>query len=275
MKHLMLGAVLACLSAAPQDPVKLQIRAKKGERYTLSVTESTEGKVRIAGQELPFKEKEVLKYEDEVLETEGAEPARVRRKVLEWSKARQEEADAEPQKQSRQLEGKTIVLKKNGEKTDVEGAEGVPAAELREHQLRVDAYLSNLPKEAVKVGHEWNLDEKRLLEEFNEGADEGVTEVKSARGAARFEKVEDHKGVRCALIAVEVSGEGQIKEQMDAKIGFKMTVRIHLALESGRVLTMKGGGSGDLKGELDAGGEKQVLSGSFTFALDGEVRYPE
>jgi len=267
-----LPAAALFLLAAQEEKVKLELKARKGDAYTTAVTESTDGKVQVAGQEFPIKEKEVLKYEDEVLEVEGNEATRVRRKVVEWTKAAQEDPEAPAEKQPRLLQGKTIVLKKNGDKTEYEGVEGIGASELKKHQLRADAFLTNLPKEAVGVGHEWKLDEKRLLEEFNEGPDEGPVEFKSARGGAKLEKLEDHGGVRCGVIAVDVAGEGQIKEQMDVKLVFKMKVRITLALESGRILTMKGSGTGDMTGEVAAlGGEKAKLSGTFAFALETET----
>jgi hypothetical protein len=279
MKTAILSAAVLAVFAAnlhAQDKVKLEVRAKKGDKYTHSAAESNDGKIHIsiAGQEIDqeVKEREVRKYTDEILEVEGNEPTRIRRKHVEWSQSKAAPGEAEPTKTDKALAGKTIVLKKAGDKTEYEGAEGIPAAELKKNRLRPEALLLNLPAEPVAIGATWTIDEKKLKEDFGDDG-EGGMELVGIKATGKLEKIEDHKGVRCAVLLIDIDGDGTIMGQKEMKLKLKLKAWIWLALESGRPLTMKGDGTGDLLGELEQDGNKIKMKGKFVFKTEGDIKY--
>jgi hypothetical protein len=281
MKHAVLALSALALLAAPalaQEKVKLEVRAKKGEKYTRTSHESNEGTVTVefGGQSIPqpVSEKESKVVKDEVLEVDGVQPSKIRRTFTEWTQTKVPPGAAEPQKENRTLHGKTIVLKKNGDKTEYEGADGAPASELGQNRLRTESYLANLPKEPVAPGAEWTLDEKLILDEFREGADaESPVTFHAAKGVGRLERIEDHKGQKCGVLLLNLDIEGSVKEQKDVKLKMNMKATIWLGIDSGRPLTLKGEGTGDLAGEIDMDGNKVKLSGKFKFKSDGEQVY--
>ncbi len=272
-------ASLLLLAAAPaQDKVRLEVRAKKGEKYSHTSKESNEGTITIefGGQSIPQQvlEKETKKYKDEILEVEGSLPSKIRRSFTEWTETKLPPGGAEPVEEKKTLHGKTLVLKKVGDKTEYEGAEGVPASELAKNRLKPDALLATLPKEPVAPGAEWKLEEKLILDEFKDDAgEESQVEFTAARGTGRLERVEDHKGQKCGVIRIALELDGRIKEQKDVKLKMDLKADFWLALDSGRPLTMKGGGTGDLAGEVDMDGNKVKFSGKFKFAQEGEQTY--
>ncbi len=259
-----------------QEKVKLELRAKKGDKYTHTSKESNDGKILITfgGMEIAqeVKEREVRTYTDEVLEVEGVQPTKVRRKHGEWHQSKTAPGQEEPTKTDKALAGKTIVLKKAGDKTEYEGAEGIPAAELKKNRLRHDAMLAGLPADPVAVGTTWPIDEKKLKEDFADDG-EGGMEITALKATGKLEKIEDHKGVRCAVLLIDITGDGILMGQKDLAIKLKLKAWIWLALDSGRPLTMKGDGTGDLAGELEQDGNKVKMDGKFTFKAEGEMKY--
>lgn len=277
---LALSALVLLASAARggQEKVKLEVRAKKGDKYTRTSSESNEGTLTIefGGQSIPqpVSEKETKKFKDEVLEVDGLLPSRVRRTFTEWHQTKVPPGAAEPVQENRTLHGKTIVMKRAGEKTEYEGADGAPASELGQNRLRTEAVLTALPKEPVAPGAEWKLDEKLILQEFRESAEEeSPVEFTAAKGTGRLDRVEDHKGQKCGVLVISLDAEGGLKEQKGVKLAMKMKMTVWLAIESGRALTMKGEGTGDLAGEIDMDGNKVKLEGKFKFAQNGEQAY--
>ncbi len=275
MKPLSLLALLA-LAPVPQDTYKLEIKARKGDRYTHTSADTNEAKIKIVAgdQEIlqETSEREVQKYRDEVLETEGDLPSRVRRVFEEWYSEKKTPMAEEPAKEPRFLQGKTIVLIRKGDKTEYEGAEGAPAKELFKSRLNsIDAFLGDLPKEPVPVGHTWKLDGNKLKEEMSEGEEEIV--FSTIQGAGKFARVEEHKGTKCAALVMNLDLEGDLKAQMGMKVRLKLEITILLALDTGRMLTMKGDGTGDITGELAQEEMKMKIDGKLTLKGSGENVY--
>ena len=124
----------------------------------------------------------------------------------------------------------------------------------------------------VAVGTTWPIDEKRLKEDFSDDG-EGGMEIGTLKATGKLEKIEEHKGVRCAVLLIDITGDGSLMGQKDLVIKLKLKAWIWLALDSGRPLTMKGDGTGDLAGELEQDGNKIKMDGKFTFKAEGEMKY--
>jgi hypothetical protein len=270
--------VAIALLASAQDKVKLEVRAQKGEKYTRSSKSSSTGDLtlEVAGQSIPqsVSEKETKTFKDEVLEVEGALPTKIRRSFAEWTQSKVPPGAVEPQESKKGLHGKTIVLKRIGDRTEYEGADGVSPSELGQNRIRPESILADLPREPVAPGATWKLDEKKILEEFRESADEeSPAELTAARGTGRFERVETHKGQKCAVLLLELESDGGLRGQKDVKLTLKMATTVWLALDSGRPLTMKGTGSVDVSGKIDMDGNVIKIDGNFKLQQEGEQTY--
>ncbi len=272
----MIVAVL--LAALVQDKVKLELRAAPGDAWVHARRDTNAGKitVTVAGTDVSQDtyQVETRRVRDEVLEVDGPHPVRVRRTLEEWSDTRRKPDEPAPVKTVKALQGKTIVLKRGaGDATVVEGADGLPAAELRKQRLRPDLLFAAFPAEAVAVGQEWPIDEKALLKDFRETSDDDAAQFSTAQGTARLEAIEDHKGARCAVLAVTVKAAGAIKGQEALKASFEVRARAWLDLAKGRLLTMKGEGEGTMAGEFLQDGETIRLDGRFRLSMEAEQTY--
>lgn len=260
--------------ALAQDKVKLELKAAVGEKSSHAWKESNTGQIvaTVAGQQAVENtlQIETRRFRDEVLEVDGAAPARVRRTVDEWTETRQR--GAETSKEVKKLQGRTITLKRTSDEgTAVEGADDVPPAELRKQRLRPEILFGAFPAEPVAVGQEWALEEKALLKDF--GASNDATRFTAAQGRAKLETVEDHKGVRCAVVSLSVKASGSIQGQEALKSSFDVRARVWVDVAKGRLLTMKGEGEGKIEGSLDQDGEKIKLDGTFTLSIEAEQVY--
>ncbi len=267
---------LLLLAALLQDRIKLELKAAAGEKCLHTRRESNTGKVvvTVAGQQVVQNtlQLESRRYRDEVLEVDGPLPTRVRRSILEWTESRQAPGAAAPVKTAKALQGRTLVLQRGpDDTTSIEGAEGVPASELRKQRLRADVLFGAFPAEPVAVGQEWSIEEKALLQDFGEADD--ATRFSTASGTATLEKLEEHKGARCAVVAVKVKAVGTVPGQEALKATFDVRARVWVDVAKGRLLTMKGEGEGKLAGTLEQDGEKIKLDGSFTLSMDAEQTY--
>jgi hypothetical protein len=267
---LLLAAVLL------QEKVKLELQAHVGEKSVHTRRESNTGRILItlAGQKVTenLLDVETRRHRDEVLEVDGPVPVRVRRTIEEWSESK--EKGGETVKAVKKLQGRTIVLKRNAEGgTDVEGAEGIPAGEIGRQRLRPDILFGAFPAEPMAVGQEWGIEEKALLKDFKETSQDDAARFTAAKGVAKLEKLEDHKGARCAVVLVSVKASGTIKGQDALKSSFDLRTRVWLDVAKGRVLTMKGEGEGKIEGTLDQEGEKMTLDGTFTLSIEADQTY--
>ena len=264
------------LAALLQDKIKLELKSAVGEKSVHTRRESNTGKilVTVAGQKVSENtlEVETRRHRDEVLEVDGPVPVRVRRTIEAWSESK--EKGDEAVKAVKKLQGKTIVLKRTADGgTALEGVEGVPAAELRKQRLRPDVLFGAFPAEPVAVGQEWGIEEGALLKDFGETSGDDAARFTTARGTAKLEKVEDHKGARCAVVLLSVKAAGTIKGQEALKSSFDIRTRVWVDVAKGRVLTMKGEGEGKIEGTLDQDGEKIQLDGTFTLSIAADQEY--
>jgi hypothetical protein len=260
--------------ALAQDKVKLELKAVVGEKSSHAWKESNTSRIiasAAGGQSVAnHLQTETRRFRDEVLEVEGPAPARVRRTIDEWTERKQR--DGETFQEVKKLQGRTITLKRTSDEgTAVEGAEDVPPAELRKQRLRPEILFGAFPAEPVAVGQEWALEEKTLLKDF--GASNDATQFTTAQGRAKLEAVEDHKGVRCAVVSLSVKASGSVKGQEALKTSFDVRARVWVDVAKGRLLTMKGEGEGKIEGSLDQDGEKIKLDGTFTLSIEAEQTY--
>lgn len=266
------------LLALAQDKVKLELKAAAGEKILHTRRDSNTGKVvvSVAGQKVTQNtlETQTRRHRDEVLEVDGLLPIKVKRTIEEWSETKQTPGAPEPVKTVKALQGRTIVLRRAaGDATVVEGADGLPPAELRKQRLKPEILFGNFPAEPVGVGQEWALGEQALLQDFRETADEDAASFTTASGTGKLEKIEEHKGARCAVVLVSVKAAGNIHGQKDLKASFEVRARAWVDLAKGRLLTLKGEGEGKVAGSIDQEGEKIGIDGGFTLSMEAEQVY--
>ena len=263
--------------AAAQDKVKIQIRSVAGEAYVHESRETNEGTivVKIGDMEIPqpMKETEVRNYRDEVLEVESAKASKVRREMREWWQEKTPPGAVEPVKTAKALQGKTIVISRKDGKSSFEGADGIPAAELNRNRLRSEAVFKALPPGPVAVGDTWDVDPKTLLEDFSEAAEAGGPKMLQAKGTGKLEKIEEHKGARCAVVALTIAASGHLPQQEALKMEIAMTARLWIDLDKDRPLTMKGEGAAKLSGSLEQGGQKLSMNGEVKIRNEAEQRW--
>jgi hypothetical protein len=272
----LVAVVLAALLA--QDKVRIEVRAAAGDRYVHSSRETNEGTIWVTfgGMEVPqpMKEHEVRAYRDEVLEIQGAVPSKVRRETREWWEEKTAPGAAEPEKRVRALQGKTLVLGRKDGKPTFEGGDGIPQAELWKNRLRTDLALQALPKEPVAVGDTWPVDEKTLLQDFREEAEakEGPP-IQKAQATGKLEKIETHKGARCAVVLLSIEASGHLPQQAAVKLEMTMTARLWIDLDKARPLTMKGDGVAKIAGEIVQGDQKVSMKGEVKLSKEAEQVY--
>ncbi len=262
------ASFLLASAAHAQEKTKLELKSSKGEKITRTSTRTSEGKMNVTyGGREPVEQdvlgKEAMTLNDEVLDSADGLPVKVRRAVKKWTVERRQPNAEDLVPEERELEGKTIVLTRKGDATDVEEAGNAPDLEIARHSLRGDSRLSNLPKDDVAVGTEWKLDVKALKADFEAGAAGSGRQVDctSAKGTAKLEKIEEKDGVRIAVISVTAEYEGTLKEQEGITIKSMMKTQVRFAIAAGRVLSAKSEGTMEIKGEFEQGGMAITLDG--------------
>ena len=256
-------ALASVLALTCQETHTLEVRAVKGDAFTRKVVQSNQGRLtfKLGGNEQvqEVDDKMVRSYEEEVLKVEGHEPTSIRRKFIELSKEARVGTSGISEKKRFALEGRTIVIRKKGDETAIEGAEGIPPSEVVWNRLRQDPLVGILPEGPVAVGHEWKLAADRFKDVL--GARENPLFFKSVRLTARFDKVEEKDGEPAALIIISGKASGHPKTQNTMNIEIKLETRVHLGLKTGRVLGLTSSGTSDVSGYFLQEGEKVHLSG--------------
>jgi hypothetical protein len=264
-------AALLFLSQA-QDTYTVQWAIRKGDKIVHSMTAKTEGKgkrtVQGTPEDLEKQDTEVKRYRDEILEVAGPEPTQVRRKVLEWWEEVKTPKDAKPIRVAKTLQGKTVMLKKKGEETDIAGAPDAPPEELRRNRLRHDVYLSSLPKKPVAVGHEWVIDEKALVADLRDsikGYDPGTS-----KATGKFDKVEAYAGVQCAVVVFTLESEGTWRGWNVSKYSMKVQLRCWLSLDRGRLFAVRTEGSTTFSADTQIQTTRTLVESSSTYTIETE-----
>ena len=219
--------------AAQETRTRLQARHAAGERFTLHRAEQTEGRARITiegeekPQEHPVSSLQESLTQNRVLEVDDGKVRALERK---FDKHRSETRAAgveRPEKVKSPLEGKTVVLRRDGDRTAVERAEKIPAEELAGLALDPDPFLLSLPADEIPVGHKWEIPQETLVTFFSRG-EPGVTYTK-AKAECRFEKIEPRSGADCAVVRVSLEVEGKGKNEFTVVTRLKGTLWIAVA----------------------------------------------
>ena len=260
----------ACASGGPAS--RLEVRWAAGESVTTTLEDTVKGtlQVDVGGQSevQDLAKHELQKVRDEVLEAKAGAPTKVRRETVEWWV----EAQGKP-RETRKLQGKTIVIKVGEAGQEVEGADGVPAAELRRNRLGVLPALLSFPKEPVRPGDSWPLDSERIEATFGGEDGFGGIRVDEASGTGRFLRYEDREGRRCAVLALDLKADGGLRALPDVDLAIRFVLTAHLDVERGRVLGIAGDLEGKFLGEIRRGDRVSKYSGGFTQAVKIDSRF--
>ena len=308
-------ATVALLSIAPSSVEELNAVYETGSKIVYTETSTTEltatdVTMSIGDHELPPEaaegmkaeieevEEQSISYTTEVLETEDGVPTKVRRsfETIEQSTSKASE-DTEL---TGVLVGRIIVIEQDGEDVSVEiddDGDRVDEEFLARHKLtnEIDALL---PEDDADVGDTWTLPRKFLEEmaglqsirffeddDEDEAFDEQLLEAAQLEGQAKFEEIEEHKGLRCAKItftlemSAEVDDPAFLDEDEEAEaegdIGGSVTVSMEVdgtlwfAMAEGRPVELKAKMGGDMDVDMFFSSERFDMNIEFSLEVDG------
>lgn len=264
----------ACAGTGSGDKVVLRLDAPAGSAFRRELDGTMRGSlvVRAEGKESrqPLVKDERRVVEDEILESTAEGIQKVRRKTVEWTLRRQGPDDAAAVSVPRTMVGKTIVLLKTELGTEHEGAQGIPADELRENPIdALDAILS-LPDHAVSPGDSWDIDGDHLVAVFGGDGSRGM-KVREASGRARLERIDAAGTGRVALITVRIEASGALRQLLDVDLTLSLQGSFRINLDQSRPVSFELQGKGTMSGEVARAKGPAVYEGSFTVDLKGKV----
>jgi hypothetical protein len=158
-------------------------------------------------------------------------------------------------RKARALQGRTLVLKDDGDGTTVDGAAGAPASETRRQRLRILGRLLQLPPGELAPGGDRPLEPIALEEAFGGDAGWNGIVVQEATGIGRLAGVEEG-GVARIRLDVAVEGPLAVLPDVRARVGLATDVRLRLS--DGRPLGVAASGNGSLDGFVARDAENAV-----------------
>ena len=265
------AALLAFLPAFhPQEKVKLVRRESQGDKCKVSSTMSIVGKIltTVDGQESSkeIRHLEVSNYVSEILDI-GPGLRTERRTYGECTTSDLAPGATEPTQTKTLLSGKAIDFKEVGGKTEIEGAEDVPAADLEEATQKGNFQDASMPVGPVEAGTTWEVDDLTkclgLPKELAEGA--STFKVKGT-----FEKIEEVGGARCAVISHRMTVKGRFK---GIQTDFQGQSHQWLTLDAGRIIKMTAEGTFDFSGDQERGASKVKVGGRIVMKEETVRKY--
>lgn len=267
-------ALLLLLEVCSQDLHELRIVDIKGDSYTLKSIKDfkahstyTEGDNRTV---LESSACETLIYNDLILEVNGAQATRIRRRIDTW-----QDKSTSPNTNITEhfaLEGRTFDIVLKDGTTSYEGVARNPRVELEleRHRIKHGRLHALLPKFAVAVGTSWDINEALFLQDM---ADIPGSKPGSAKGKAKFERIEDVQGVRCAVVSaalrVEATQLGDVPTRFDEDVRMQMW----LGLTDGRLYRTKTNLNGTHIGEGSQKGKTCTNKGTHKQDSTVELSY--
>ncbi len=272
---LLLGAC-AFVAEAPQDQCTLELKSKKGDRQSIVDLESMEMNFTYAegkgAQEGSISETVSMKFTDEVVEVDAdGWPTDVKRSVGEWRTEKKDLGETETKKKSHELEGKTLRLKLKDGKTTVEGHETLDREAKKKLNLRKRIFITAFPKGKVAVGTNWNIDEKALLEDFNEDqeGDEGPPLLMTkGKAVGTLQSLEGGKR-NVATVVYELEMEGTLMDWV--KTTMKATITATMNPDTSKMIALKATGTMEYDGATGEGNKKKSMTGKVD--MKSETRY--
>jgi hypothetical protein len=266
----LLAGAVATAAPAPRK-YRLKETAAAGDRSTvedrlqMSVTMRVQlpdrDGVTLIAQEPPdlrFSTREFTKYTEAVLAIDKEGPTSVRRV---YSAKRSVETDPGGNEEVKvsSLQGKTITIRRSGQKISVTPAAGRVAEEDRkELSEELDSPdVDFFPRHPVAPGDDWTVDPKAAATLFK-GAER-------ASMTGKFVEVVSYRGLRCARIGIHVEAAGSFGEEKEP-MAMVMTLQgsIHHALEINRTVSIDMAGPVTVSSRLEEGGTSLKLSGEGT-----------
>jgi hypothetical protein len=239
-----LSLLLSPLPSAAQDrpggragekdrKASLDVVFARGDRFVLHRTEKTEGKTTLTlagvekGQEQPISSSEEMLSENRVLEAVAGKVTGLEKKI---QKARFETrmfGQEKPEKGKRALDGRTIVLRLEQDRTTVEKADKLPPEELAGLSLDPDPFLATVPRAEIPVGHAWDVP-REDLERFLTRVEPGI-EFAQMKASCRFDRIETRRGAECAALSIELFVDGKSENGLSVVTRMRGTIWIALA----------------------------------------------
>jgi hypothetical protein len=274
-------ALLAILAAAagcsgePSPPppvrVRLALAPAAGSAWVRELQENIDGHltVRSGGREEvhPLVKEEQRVLEDEVVESDGRQVARVRRKTVSWELKRRAPGGDGPSPVPVSLVGKTLVLRRTDFGTEIDGAEGASADELRANSLEGLESILSLPDHEVWTGETWTIDGDRVARVFGGDGSRGI-KVREARGTARLDQVSGP----VAVVSLRLDVEGALRALLDVDVAMEFQGSFQLDLDARTVTSMNLRATGRLSGEVSREGSASTYDGGFKISAKGFSR---
>lgn len=268
-RWLALSLAAACLvsTAFGQQKYRLRDRFAAGDLSSVDSAEdmSLTVSVRANGEDVTQfimgkREREV--YEEQLVATDSRGPSVLRRT---YSVARGVDADPTTGQEHRRvssLQGKTVVIRRDGDTVKVTADRGKLAPEDRRTLLEAldHADMDLMPDHDVAPGDEWSVDPR-----FAASSLEGV---RKADIKCRFLEVAQHAGRQCAHIRVNIDLDSQ-PENSPGSITMKLSGDLYQALDLKRSFGV------ELSGPVTLTGREAKDGVTYFFSGEGSMRIKE
>lgn len=231
-----------------QEIVEVQLRVKSGAEQS----------------DLEFSNRTDEQYSTEVLTVDAAGlPTELRRRYSLDRRAWTDSDGVEKQRVST-LEGKTIVIKRTGQKTTVTPSSGKIAKEDEKGMTDELGAWVFFPDRPVREGDEWSADAK-LVGLLLGGAQKGTVQC-------QFQKEVDFEGQRCARIYVVMNAAGR-SQGAPGVSSMRLTGHLFQALDLRRMLALQLSGTVKMSGSIKERGRQATIAGTGTIRISVSNRW--
>ena len=252
----------------PPPPMRLVHAPAPGSAWVRDFQENIDGHLSVrSGQRqetYPLVKEERRVVEDQVLESDGRHVVRLRRKTLSWELLRRAPGDPAPAAVPMALVGRSVEMRRTDLGTEIDGAEGASADELRANSLESLEAILSLPDREIVLGDTWPVDGDRVARVFGGEGTRGI-KVREARGTARFEEF----GGRTAVVSVRCEVEGGLRSLLDVDVRMSFEASFQINVDAKSVSSMNVIASGTLSGDVIRDGKTSVYDGAFRLVMKG------
>ena len=256
------------LASARQEKFRLKETAAVGDQVDIDgrMSMALNLKVILGGKamEFPVSAQESEKYRDEVLAVDAAGTPTGLRRTYEMKRETMKEPGEKEKRTVSGLEGKTVEIRRDGEKVTVTVQKGKITDEERqelieEFQGKADSFY---PDRELSPGEEWTVAPEvaaRIFSEFDK-----------ATVKCRFQDIAEYGGRRCARIHLMIDAAGKFGDDAPPA-DIRMTGDLYQALDLQRPLAVTLTGTITMKSPDGAG--EGAISGTGTMQARETYRW--
>jgi hypothetical protein len=249
---------LAAASATAQQKYRLRDTYSVGDQcavetivdVTFNVSASAQGESALP---VSVVNRDRRKYSEVILAVDKRGPSSVRR-VYTLARGVRSDQYGNPIDQSSSLQGKTVVLRRQGSKVTMKPDRGKLSPEDQSRLMRELAYsdLEAFPDREVAPGDEWTLDTRLAAQMY--------PEMQSTVIRYKFQEVVPYAGRSCARIHVTMDISGQPRN-MPLPMTLKLEGDLYHALDLKRTVALEYSGPMTTQGDTSPSGIRVSING--------------